>query len=134
MGIGNDNLADDVRDLSTSGNHGDIKGDADVVSHDGSTFVEFDDREISSSFELHQNYPNPFNPFTKIQFNIPRPGYVIIRIYDIRGREIETIVNSYMAEGPHEINWFSKGLPSGIYFCRIETKGYIKTMKMVLEK
>lgn len=67
-------------------------------------------------FYLNQNYPNPFNSQTKISFSIPYASNVIMYIYDIRGNEIDKLVNSYIKEGKYNIVWNSKDLPSGLYF------------------
>lgn len=84
--------------------------------------------------DVIKNFPNPFNQSTKIHFTLSEPGFVNIKILNLRGRIIETIRYDNLPEGQHEITWDSKGCPSGIYFCRIETKAYNKTSKLVLEK
>lgn len=90
--------------------------------------------EIPSRFALYQNYPNPFNPVTKIQFDIPKTANVSLKIYDIQGKELETIVKETLNPGQYEAEWNGAFYPSGIYFCKIESSGYNGTRKMVLIK
>jgi hypothetical protein len=98
------------------------------------TGVETKDDEIVVSYFLSQNYPNPFNPSTKIKYNIPNRSNVILRIYDILGKEIETLVNEEKSAGLYEINWNASKLSSGVYFYQIKAGEYISTKKMILLK
>lgn len=68
---------------------------------------------------LHQNYPNPFNPTTTLRFDLPRGGFVSLRVYDLLGREVTALVNEYRSAGEHEVEFDAGGLPSGVYFCRL---------------
>jgi hypothetical protein len=88
---------------------------------------------IPSQYSLH-TYPNPFNPVAKILFSIPQLGLVSIKVYDITGREIETLANRNFNPGNYSINWNASAYPSGIYFVRMATGVYIKTQKVVLIK
>lgn len=95
------------------------------------------ENEIAETFELRQNYPNPFNPVTKIPFTIPNSGYVTLKIYDITGREVETLVSAGMTSGYKEILFDASRFASGVYLYRIEfesqTSGkYSSSRKMVL--
>lgn len=85
-------------------------------------------------FDLKQNFPNPFNPVTSIRFEIPKTSNVKIVIFDITGREISKPVNEKMVAGTYEIKWNGSNYASGIYFYKIETSDYNKTMKMVMIK
>jgi hypothetical protein len=89
---------------------------------------------ISYDFELEQNYPNPFNPSTKIKYSVPQSSNVIIRIYDILGNEIETLVNEEKQTGTYEITWYAESLLSGVYFYQLKAGDFIQTKKMVLMK
>jgi hypothetical protein len=71
------------------------------------------------AFALFQNYPNPFNPLTKIKYSIPQSSNVVIKVYDILGNEVETLVNEEKQTGTYEITWYTKTLSSGIYFYRL---------------
>jgi hypothetical protein len=88
--------------------------------------------ESPKEFSLFQNYPNPFNPSTNFRYSIPTQSFVIIRVYDILGNEIETLVNEERASGTYEITWYAESLPSGIYFYRIQAGSFVETKKMVL--
>jgi hypothetical protein len=95
--------------------------------------------EIPSRFYLHQNYPNPFNPITKIRFDIPTVGNgrdrsLQIKIYDILGREITTLVNEQLKPGTFEVEWDGSNYPSGVYFYKMITDEFTETKKMVLIK
>jgi hypothetical protein len=83
---------------------------------------------------LYQNYPNPFNPSTKINYSVPQTSNVVIKVFDILGNEIETLVNEEKAIGTYEINWYAENLPSGIYFYRLQAGSFIETKKMILMK
>jgi photosystem II stability/assembly factor-like uncharacterized protein len=85
-------------------------------------------------FRLFQNYPNPFNPVTKISFEIPGRVFVSLKVYDISGKEIRTLVSGILNRGFHEIDFEAGNLSSGIYFYRLEGSGVSKVRKMVLLK
>ncbi|MEJ2616455.1 MAG: T9SS type A sorting domain-containing protein [Ignavibacteriaceae bacterium] len=87
---------------------------------------------IINTFNLYQNYPNPFNPTTKIKYSIPTQSKVMIKVYDILGNELETLVNKENPAGIYELNWNAANLPSGVYFYQLRTGGFIETKKMVL--
>lgn len=90
-------------------------------------------------FALYQNYPNPFNPSTKIKFSIPYVGtslmkFVQLKVYDILGNEVATLVNEYKPAGSYEINFDARGLTSGIYFYQLKADSFVETRKMILMK
>jgi len=87
---------------------------------------------LPEQFILEQNYPNPFNPSTTIQFRIPNSSFVNLKVYDILGNEVATLVNEEKSTGSYEVNFNSKGLSSGIYFYTISAGNFIETKKMVL--
>jgi hypothetical protein len=99
---------------------------------------------VPNSFKLFQNYPNPFNPTTKIKFTIPVGTRdrvsVQLKVYDVLGNEITTLVNEEKQPGTYEVEFNSVGtsrdlsLPSGIYFYRLKVDNYIETKKMILLK
>jgi len=109
------------------------------------TNVETEQNELLKYYELYQNYPNPFNPTTKIKFTIPTPphpspyqgegareGLVLLRVYDILGREVATLVNKHLTRGEYEVEFNAEGLSSGVYYYRLETGSYSQTKKMIL--
>ncbi len=87
-----------------------------------------------SSFALSQNYPNPFNPSTTIRYNIPNSGMVTLKIYDILGREVKTLVNQYENGGTYDVNFDASNFSSGVYFYQLRAGGFISTKKMILLK
>lgn len=90
--------------------------------------------EIVGGFALMQNYPNPFNPETTIEFSINEPGNVLLRVFDLNGREVAMLVNGSMSDGVHSVKLDATSLASGIYFYRLEHKGLSLSKKMVLMK
>ena len=93
-----------------------------------------DKKEIVKNYFLYQNYPNPFNPVTTIKYDIPITSFVTLKIYNILGQEIATLVNEYKHAGRYEINYNASLLPSGVYFYQIKTNEYTNTKKFILLK
>jgi hypothetical protein len=87
-----------------------------------------------NQFNLSQNYPNPFNPSTNIQYSVPQSSNVVIKVFDILGNELETLVKEEKPAGTYEIAWFAEQLPSGIYFYRLQVGSFVETKKMLLLK
>jgi hypothetical protein len=79
-------------------------------------------------------YPNPFNPSTTIRYQIPEMSFVTIKVYDVLGNEIETLVNEEKPAGIYEITWYAERLPSGVYFYQLNTESFVETKKMILMK
>ena len=105
------------------------------TTNGGVTFVEEEEiDEIPTEFLLSQNYPNPFNPSTKIRYSVPQSSSVVIKVFDILGNEIETLVNEEKSVGTYELNWNAENLPSGVYFYRLQAGSFVETKKMVLMK
>ena len=93
-----------------------------------------EDETVPITFQVFQNYPNPFNPSTKIKYSIPRTSQVQIRVFDVLGNEIETLVNEEKSIGTYEITWYAEGLPSGVYFYQLKAGSFVQTKKMMLMK
>ena len=85
-------------------------------------------------FSLEQNYPNPFNPSTIIKFSIPEQSRVTLKIYDVLGREVRTLVNEVRNAGSHQVNFDASGLASGLYIYTINTDNFTSSKKMMLLK
>lgn len=90
--------------------------------------------DIISDYYLSEAYPNPFNPKTKINYFIPNSGLVLLKLYDILGKEIQTLVNEVQNKGEHIININGQDLSSGVYFCRIQSNDFFATKKIILLK
>ncbi len=89
---------------------------------------------IPRSFDLKQNYPNPFNPVTNIKFDLPKDIFVTIKIYDILGREVKTLINEFKNAGSYIISFNGSELASGVYFYRIQAGSFVSVKRMVLIK
>ena len=98
------------------------------------TKVDTEDRNTPAKFSFSQNYPNPFNPSTLIRFYLPSPENLTVKVFNIAGQELETLINGFQAAGDHEIMWQPKGLPSGLYFCRLQAGEFFETIKFILQK
>jgi len=93
-----------------------------------------DENQLPVVFSMEQNYPNPFNPSTKIKYSVPQSSNVVIKVFDILGNEVETLINEEKAIGTYELTWYAENLPSGIYFYRLQTGDFVETKKMVFMK
>lgn len=93
-----------------------------------------EDRKQPIGFSLKQNYPNPFNSTTTIPYTIPQKAIVSIKIFDISGRLMETLIDAVQKAGKYNIHWIAEDFSSGIYLCKIISQNAIKTRKMVLIK
>ncbi|RJQ64785.1 MAG: tandem-95 repeat protein [Stygiobacter sp.] len=104
-----------------------------------STVVGVETEEvIPVKYSMAQNYPNPFNPSTTIKYSLPKEGNVVLKVYSVMGEEVKTLVNGFKSAGVHTVNFdasYAKGgLTSGLYFYKLETPEFSKTMKMLLAK
>ena len=98
-----------------------------------------DESMVPDEFALYQNYPNPFNPATRLRYDIPENSHVNIKIYDLIGRKVKTLVNQTQDAGFKSIIWnatndYGKPVSAGIYLYQIQAGEYISTKKMVLLK
>jgi hypothetical protein len=83
---------------------------------------------------LYQNFPNPFNPKTAISYKINKKSFVIIKIYDILGKEIAVLVNEQLQPGTYEVSFDASNLPSGLYFYKLTAGDFIAVKKMLMIK
>jgi hypothetical protein len=114
-----------------------LSGDFTFVLFNANSGVEKINREegqIPGEFNLLQNHPNPFNPVTNIQFSIPVTIDAKLMIYNILGKEIETLIDEKLVPGSYHVKWNGSHLSSGIYFYRLEAGTFQKTRKFVLQK
>jgi hypothetical protein len=98
------------------------------------TSVEEIPGEVPERFMLQQNYPNPFNPATTIEFSLVSGGYVTLKVYDILGREVATLVDGEQASGTFRLMFDASDLPSGTYFYTLKSAGYSETKRMLVLK
>lgn len=101
-----------------------ISGIEDRASKDGKP----------KEFQLYQNYPNPFNSATTIRYHLSRPGYVSLKIFNTNGQQVKTLFNGFVSAGRHQQIWQANGLPSGIYYCKMQTGSFSEMRKLVYEK
>lgn len=92
------------------------------------------DSDLPLSLRLHQNYPNPFNPSTTITYTIPADGKVLLKVFDILGREVTTLVDRNTTAGKHSIVWDGTNFSSGIYFYNVKFNGQVLSKKMLFVK
>ncbi len=83
-------------------------------------------------FKLEQNFPNPFNPTTTIQYQLPQDAKVTLKVYDILGSEVATLINAEQEAGYYEVNWNASNLASGVYIYRLQTGSFVSVKKMML--
>ncbi|HLT23623.1 MAG TPA: T9SS type A sorting domain-containing protein, partial [Ignavibacteria bacterium] len=119
----------------------DIDGDsrhptAPTIGADEGSFIQgiSNTSNNANSYILSQNYPNPFNPSTTINFSIPKDGFVSLKIYDISGREIATLLNEEINVGMYSVVFNASKLSSGVYFYTINAGSFIETKQMILVK
>ena len=124
-----DVAAHDGQDSTFSSN-----GPAVLVVDIQGTILHTDEGIIPLEFALHQNHPNPFNPATTIRFSVERHSNTSLRIFDITGRLVKTLIDEHRTPGEHNITWHAGHLPSGTYFVQMKSGDFVKTRKMVLLK
>lgn len=108
--------------ISTGGNEGEMQYD------------NLEQETKTDKFELMQNSPNPFNPTTSINFNLPASGFVTMKVYDISGRLVSTLVNEFKQQGSHRITFDGSNLSSGVYYYKIDAQEFTDIKKMILIK
>jgi hypothetical protein len=107
---------------------------ADRDFHIISTGIAGDGNPTPRGYSLSPNYPNPFNSVTRISYSLPSASHVSLRIYDVLGRGIVTLVDERKTVGRHTVEWNAAGVPSGVYFYRLAADGFLETKEMVLSK
>jgi hypothetical protein len=95
---------------------------------------EMPNQVVPKEFRLEQNYPNPFNPSTTIQFAVPQQAIVSLKLFDLLGREIATLIEEDIKPGAYKLTFKSDGLPSGIYFYQFRSDGFVETKRLTLLK
>jgi hypothetical protein len=108
--------------------------DTIAVTGTGVVSAADDPRMIAVSFRLDQNFPNPFNPTTTISYELAHAGPVMLRVYDITGREVAELVNELQTSGQHTVDFAGTGLASGVYLYRLEAGAFVAQHKMLLLK
>lgn len=115
-----------------AGNEGTLEEWGLRLYFDKATSIKNETPKIPTEFVLYQNYPNPFNPSTKINYSIKDQSFVTLKIFDVLGREIKTLINKVQPPGSYGVEFDATNLTSGIYFYRITAGKYTETRKMIL--
>jgi len=113
---------------------GGSSGNANITVSVGSSSSDESQRIIPEGYALEQNYPNPFNPTTTISFSLQSKSYVSLKIFDVLGREVSTLVSKELSAGTYSQQWIPGSLPSGVYFYRLQTGLFTETKRLVLLK
>ena len=133
LSVGEDG-PDDVRDYSANGYHADSYDEPIITTTCNVVNIDRRIKLTPDNFGIDQNYPNPFNPNTVIKYSVPQVSQVQIKVFDVLGNELQTLVKEEKPAGTYEITWNAANLPSGIYFYQLRAENYIATKKMVLTK
>ena len=92
------------------------------------------DLNVTKQYTLMQNYPNPFNPTTSISYSLSSPGYVSLKVFNMLGQEVASLVEGQIAEGSHSVTFNASNLASGTYIYRLKAGNYVETKKLLLMK
>jgi hypothetical protein len=98
------------------------------------TSVHQSESSIPLKFQLFHYYPNPFNPTTTIRFSLPQRSHVTLKVFDVLGREVATLVNGELKTGQHSVVFDAKILPNGVYFYRLTAGPFVQQQKMIVVK
>lgn len=109
-----------------------ITDTATVIFKGSNAVVDREGTAIPASYTLKQNYPNPFNPTTKVTFGLPEQAHVLLKVYDVTGREVATVLNNQIEPGWYSATIDASKLSSGLYFYRLAAGSYVETKKMLL--
>ena len=106
----------------------------EVLNKSGFNEIFLDGQPLVIEYSLEQNYPNPFNPSTTINYQIPKDGFVTLKIYDVLGKEIKTLVNEEKTIGRYQVSFNATDLATGVYIYKIQVNDFVSTKKMILLK
>lgn len=106
----------------------------DDLGFGGATAVSTGAGESPAEFKLFNNYPNPFNPSTTVTYQLPERSMVTLRVYNVLGKEVKTLVNEEKPSGKFSVEFNASNLPSGVYYCAMQAGSYYKVSKMILIK
>ncbi len=102
------------------------------LKYQQSTEVNSNNIKIPSAYSLEQNYPNPFNPVTRIEYSIPKEGYVSLSIYNMLGEKVRQLVDEVKSPGTYIVDWDASAFSSGVYFYNIKSGNYAESKKLTL--
>ena len=104
----------------------------DDLAWSSTTDISNLDNQIPNRFSLGQNYPNPFNPSTRIQYQVSNGSQVSLKVYDVLGNQVATLVDEYKPAGSYEVDFKAINLASGMYLYKIQAGSFVETKKMIL--
>jgi hypothetical protein len=93
-----------------------------------------DENTTPVEYGLNQNYPNPFNPITNIEFSLPKSEFVTVKIFNVLGQEVATLISEKLVQGNHKYIWDASAFASGVYYYKIEVGGFVQSKKLILIK
>jgi len=127
VGASGDSLAEAVDNLFTK---------VDKIRHYANVTLDIEKKTdlMPMGFTLKQPFPNPFNPTTTVEFSIPQSGVISLDVYDVLGRQVDSILNKYRNVGHHKVQWNASNVPSGIYFIKMQSGDYSQVKKVMLLK
>lgn len=124
-------INENIKPVYTIGNLAVVDSSKKKISGKG---IPYQGNLLIKEYELVQNYPNPFNPSTVIRYQLPKESEVKLRIFDVLGREITTLIDQYQKEGRYEVEFNASKLASGVYIYRLEADDFVNSKKMLLVK
>ena len=120
---------------ASSGELVEMDSDAELTwTNLGTSIVSLVNNNLPSEVSLDNAYPNPFNPSTTLSFSLPETQEITLQVFNLQGREVETLLNGSMKAGYHSITWNADKHASGVYFVKMITNEYISTQKLILMK
>ncbi len=114
--------------------NGEANGNLQVIENQDATFVRDGRSAVVQDFQLLQNYPNPFNAETVIKYHLSKSAQVTLAIYNTNGQQIATLVEQVRDAGMHQTTWQTRGLSSGIYFCKMQADDYVEIKKLIFQQ
>ena len=120
--------------LMNTNDHTSLAGFWYTPLEQATSIEQMEDEGLPRGFRLDQNYPNPFNPMTTLEFALPQRAHVTLKVFDLLGREVSTLVDKELGPGEYTIVFDAEDLPSGVYFYRIEAEEFVRTKKLILLK
>ena len=118
----------------TAGNTGTLQSWSVILRYSPQVGIGNPVNELPDDFKLEQNYPNPFNSISNVKFQIKNPGIVSLKVFDILGREVRTLLNEYKQPGKYQVSFDAGELSSGIYFYKMTAGEFSDVKRMILTK